>query len=157
MKTTGAFAAFAVVLVLSGCAGGSGGPDAAATTEAEAEVGLATEAPTTTTVIDATETVDELERNQTVAQFLGAAEANANCTSMECKTAQATYDRYQNLYELAGEIPGSDIVSYLTVMSSAWDDWSDCLSTAESRFEKFDCAEESGMDQAITALYDILR
>ena len=90
-------------------------------------------------------------------EFLEAVELDANCTSSDCLTAQATYSRSQNLHELAGEIPGDDILPFLTVMSSAWDTWNDCLSTVETRFERFDCAEESDMEQAITDLYDALR
>ncbi len=152
MKTTGALAAFAGVLVLSSCAGGSGGSDAAATTEAGATVSVVASVPTTTN-----DAVDELERNRTVNEFLDAAEFNASCTSSECTTAQATYSRYQNLYELAGQIPGDDILPYFTALSSAWDGFTGCLSTAESRFERFDCIEESDMEQAITDLYNALR
>ncbi len=111
------------------------------------------EAPTTTTP----EVVDDLERSQQVNEFLEAVESNANCTSSECSTAQATYTRYQNLYASAGEIPGDDISPYLIMISSAWDTWNDCLSNAETRFERFDCAEQSDMEQAITDLYDALR
>jgi hypothetical protein len=143
-KKTTAIAALVAALALGACAGSS--DEAAPGTDAP-------NAPTTTT----TEAVDELEREQKVNEFLDAAEFNSNCTSSECLTAQAIYSRYQNLYELAGEIPGDDILPYLTVMSSAWDALNVCLSTAETRFERFDCAEESDMEQAITDLYNALR
>lgn len=151
MKTTGTRAAFAGVLVLSGCAGGSGGSDGAATADAEPEVSVVTEVPAATT-----EAVDEAERDRTVREFLAAAESNAACTAAECITAQATYSRYQNLYELAGEIPGDEIAPYVVVMSSAWDAFNVCLSTAESRFERVDCVEENDMEQAILDLYNTL-
>ena len=150
-KKTAAVAALVAMLGLGACTGGSDeaapGTDAPITTDAP----VATDAPTTTAA------VNELERNQKVNEFLGAVELNSDCTSFECKTAQATYSRYQNLYELAGEIPGDDIVPYFDAISSAWDDWNDCLATAETRFERFDCAEESDMEQAITDLYNALR
>ena len=151
MKTTGARAAFAGVLVLSGCVGGSGGSDGAATADADAELSVVTEVPTTTT-----EVANEPERDQTVKEFLAAAELNADCTAAECVTAQATYSRHQNLYELAGEIQGDDVAPYVVEMSSAWDAFNICLSTAESRFERFDCVEESDMESAILDLYNTL-
>ena len=151
-KKTTAVAALVAAFGLAACTGGSDeaapGTNAPTTTDAP----VATEAPTTTT-----EAINEVERNQNVNEFLGAVELNADCTSFECKTAQATYSRYQNLYELAGRIPGNDILPYFVVISSAWDDWNDCLATAETRFERFDCAEESDMEQAITDLYDALQ
>lgn len=152
-KTT-AVAVLVAAFALVACTGGS--DEAAPGTDAPIESDApAPEAPTTTPTT--AEDVDELERKQKVNEFLDAVEFNANCTSFECLTAQATYSRYQNLYELAGEIPGDDILPYSIAMSSAWDAWNDCLSTAESRFERFDCAEESDMEQAITDLYDTLR
>ena len=149
MRKIGTLAVLAGVLALSGCAGGSGDSDAAATPEAE--VSIVTEVPTAKTDV-----VNELERDQAVNEFRDAAKSNANCTSFECKTAEAAYSRYQNLYELAGEIPGSDITPYFTVISSAWEEWNDCLATAESRFDRFDCAEETDMEQAVSDLYNAL-
>ncbi len=142
-------AALVAAFAFSACTGGGDGaaPDTGGPIETDAP---AAQAPTT-------QAVSELERNQIVNQFLDAVESHANCTSSECTTAQATYSRHQNLYELAGEIPGDDILPYFSVMSSAWDAWDDCLSTAESRFDRFDCAEESGMEQAIADLYNALR
>ena len=137
---------------LAACSGGSDEAAQGTSAPIETDAPVATEAPATTT-----EAVNELERNQKVNTFLGAVELNADCTSFECKTAQATYSRYQNLYELAGEIPGDDILPYFVVISAAWDDWNDCLATAETRFERFDCAEESDMEQAINDLYDVLK
>lgn len=145
-KKTTSIAVLVAALTLAACAGGS--DEAAPGTEAP-------KAPTTTPTT--TEAVNELERNQKVNEFLDAVESNANCTSPECLTAQAMYSRYQDLYELAGEIPGDDILPYFVVISSAWDAWNDCLSVAETRFERFDCAEESNMEQAITDLYNALR
>jgi hypothetical protein len=144
-KRTTAVAVLVAACALAACTGGSD----------EAEPGA--DAPIETDAPAATEAVTELERTQQVNEFLEAVEFNANCTSSECSTAQAMYSRYQNLYELAGEIPGDDILPYLTVISSAWDAWNDCLSTAETRFERFDCAEESDMRQAINDLYNALR
>jgi hypothetical protein len=154
-KKTTALAAFLAAFALVACTGGSdeagSSTDASIETDASAPAGSPATTPTTS------EAISELERDQKVNEFLEAVELNANCTSSDCLTAQATYSRYQNLYELAGEIPGDDILPFLTVMSSAWDTWNDCLSTAETRFERFDCAEESDMEQAITDLYDALR
>jgi hypothetical protein len=152
-KKTTALAVLMAAFALVACTGGS--DEAAPGTDAPlgTDVPAAAEAPTTTTP----EVVDELERTQQVTAFLEAVEANANCTSFECSTAQATFTRYQNLYELAGEIPGDDISPYLIVISAAWDTWNDCLSTAETRFERFDCAEQSDMEQAINDLYNALR
>jgi hypothetical protein len=155
MKTAGAHAVFAGILVLSSCAGASEPPDATATSEAEAEASAATEA--TTTEPETTEAGNDVERSQAVNEFLAAVELNANCTSSECSTAQAMYDRYENLYELAGEIPGDDIVGYVSVMSSAWDTWNDCLLSADTRFERFDCADASNMKQAVSDLSDALQ
>lgn len=149
MRKTGTLAVLAWVLALSGCAGGSDGPDTSATPEAE--VSVVTEVPTAKTDV-----VNELERDQAVNEFRDAAQSNANCNSFECKTAEAAYSRYEDLYELAGEIPGSDITPYFTVISSAWDEWNDCLATAETRFDKFDCAKETDMEQAISDLYNAL-
>ena len=160
-KTTRALAAFAGLLVVSGCSGGSGGSDVAAPTETEVEVSIVTEVSTTTTVPEATTTttraVNESERRESVIEFLDAAASNENCTSFECKTAEAAYSRYQNLYELVAAIPGDDIAPHLSAISSAWEAWNVCLSTAETRFERFDCAEESDMEQAITDLYAAFR
>ena len=149
-KNPTAIVALVAAFGLAACTGGSdeAAPGTDVPIETDAPVG--TEAPTT-------EAVNELERQQQVNEFLGAVELNADCTSFECKTAQATYSRYQNLYELAGRIPGDDILPYFVVISSAWDEWNDCLATAETRFERFDCAEESDMEQAITDLYNALR
>ena len=145
-KKTTSIAALVAALILAACAGGSD------------EAAPGTDAPKAPTTLPTTnEAVNEPERDQKVDEFLEAVEFNLNCTSSECLTAQATYSRYQNLYELAGEIPGDDILPYLVVMSSAWDVWNDCLSTAETRFERFDCAEESDMEQAISDLYNALR
>jgi len=151
-KKTTAVAMLMAAFALAACTGGSNeaapGTDAPIETDAPATA----EAPTTTP-----ELVDELERSQPVNEFLDAVEVNAKCTSSECLTAQATFIRYQHLHELVGEIPGDDILPYSIVISSAWDTWNDCLSTAESRFERFDCAEGSDMDQAVTDLYNALR
>ncbi len=144
-KTTTAVAVLVAAFALAACTGGN--DEAAPSVDAPIE----TDAPTTT------EAVNELERDQKVNEFLEAVEFNSNCTSPECLTAQAMYSRSQNLYELAGEIPGDDILPYFMVMSSAWDAWNDCLSTAESRFERFDCAEGSDMEQAVADLYNALR
>ena len=154
LKATAAAVLIAGVALVA-CTGGS--DDAAPGTDASIETGApgAAEAPTATATTAAV--VDQPERDQQVNEFLDAVESDANCISVECLTAQATYGRYRNLYELAGEIPGDDILPYVTAMSSAWDAWNDCLSAAESRFERFDCAEESDMEQAITDLYDALR
>jgi hypothetical protein len=153
-KTT-ATAVLVAVFAIASCTAGS--DEAAPGTDAptEADAPASAEAPTTTPAT--TEAVNELERDQKVTEFLDAVELNSNCTSSECFTAQAMYSRYEDLYELAGDIPGDDIVSYFVVISSAWDAWNDCLSTAETRFERFDCAEESDMEQAITDLYNALR
>jgi hypothetical protein len=148
-KRTAALAAFAAVLSLAACTGGSD--------EAAPETVTSIEADTPTAEVMTTEAVDELERDQKVSEFLDAVESNANCTSAECSTAQAMHDRYQNLYELAGEIGGDDVVVYVTAMSSAWDAWNDCLLTAETRFDRFDCADDSNMEQAVSDLYNALR
>ena len=152
-KKTTAVAVLVAAIALVSCTGGS--DEAVPGTDApiESDAPAAADSPTTT----APEVVDELQRSQQVNEFLDAVESNANCTSSECSTAQATFTRYQNLYELAGEIPGDDISPYLIMISSAWDTWNDCLSNAETRFERFDCAEQSDMEQAITDLYDALR
>ena len=151
-KKATTLAVLVAAFALAACTGGS--DEAVSGTDApiETDAPVATEAPTTTT-----EAVNELERSQKVNEFLDAVEVNADCTSVECITAQATYSRYQNLYELAGEIPGDDILPYFNAMSSAWDDWNECLSTAETRFERFDCVEESDMEQAVTDLYNALQ
>ena len=153
LTKTVSIAAFSAVFALSACSGASDEAASNTTATIEANAPIASEAPSATTA----EAVNELERNQKVNEFLDAAEFNANCTSSECITAQATYDRYLHLYELASEIPGNDVLPYFTVMSSAWDALNGCLSTAESRFERFDCAEESDMEQAITDLDNALR
>ena len=140
------------VLVFSSCSDDSdaGAPSNTATaTTIVAEV--TTPQPTTTRV------TDESERRQAVSDFLDAVESNENCTSFECKTAEAAYRRYENLYELVGEIPGDDVSQFATAISSAWDAWNACLASAETRFDRFDCAAESGMEQAITDLSDALR
>lgn len=151
-KTT-AIVVLVAVFALASCTAGS--DEAATDAPIEVDAPASTEAPTTTPTT--TEPVDELERNEQVNRFLDAVEFNANCTSFECSTAQAAYSRYQNLYELAGEIPGDDILPYFMVISGAWKVWNDCLSTAETRFDRFDCAEQSDMERAITDLYDALR
>lgn len=148
-KKATVIAVLTAAFVLAACVGS--GDDAAPGTNTPIEA----DAPATE--VSTTEAADELERAQAVDEFLAAVESNQNCTSPECLTAQAMHDRYQDLYELATAIPGDDILPFIAEMSSAWDTWNDCLSAAESRFERSECAEESGMEQAITDLYDALR
>ena len=161
LTKTASIIAFSALFALVACSGAS--DEASSTTGATIETNapIASEAPSTataaTTTTTTTEAVNGLERDPKVNAFLDAAESNANCTDFECITAQATYNRYLNLYELAGEIPDNAVLPYFTAMSSAWDTWNDCLSTAESRFDRFECAEDSDMEQATTDLYNALR
>ena len=153
MKKTTVVAVLMAAFALVACSDGDDEATPGMDTQIDTDASAAAGASTTTLP----EVVDELPRSPQVNDFLEAVEFDANCTGPECSTAQADYRRYQELHDLAGEIPGDDISPYLIAISSAWDTWNDCLTAAESRFERFDCAEQSDMEQAIADLYNALR
>lgn len=148
------------LVVLAGCGGADSTADSVAveatsptTSEAPATTEPTTDPPTTTAA--PTTTIDELERNRTVNVYIDAAAVNAACTNFDCITAQATFDRYTALRDMAEQIPGDDIDALRTSVSRSFQGWVDCLDAAATRMDCFD--DEEATLAAINDLYNSLR
>jgi hypothetical protein len=173
MKITVTAVAIAGALLLTACGGSSS--DDAATTESEdsavvtVEPECQSEGRTQGTGEDrercedgawvgypeVVTTINELERNQAVNEYIDAAAFHAECLSDLCFDSQATYDRYEALMLKAYEIPGDDVAPYQADIDVAWRAWKNCLGGAGSRDE---CATEEGaLAVAVDALYNALR